>query len=147
MAGKYRRMGGKALARRCGMTLAEAMVASVISVIMFFTLFNGIVFVRQLVANARYHNEAESLAMDQALMMFNSSYTNLTSLAGVTTTTVPTNSMLFPLGGTMRTGVLVYTNYCQVQVRVDWRFLKWGATNYLSESLWINRFQTLRGGL
>jgi len=135
-------------ARGCsGFTLAETMIASGISIVLFFVLFSGISFTRQLTANSRYHNEAESLAMDQALMMFNMSYTNLILQPSMTTTAVPTNSTLYPLGGTMRTGVLVYSNYCQVQVRVDWIFFKWGVTNNPSESLWINRFPLLRGGL
>ena len=142
-----RHAGNCALNSRSGVTLAETMIASALSMVLFLILFGGIAFSRQLVANARYHNEAEALAMDQALVIFNAAYTNLTGQAGVTTTTVPTNSMLFPIGGTMRTGVLVYTNYCQVQVRVDWKFMKWGVTNNPSESLWINRFNTLRGGL
>ena len=136
-----------ALNSRSGVTLPETMVAATLSVILFFILFEGISFSRQLIANARYHNEAEALAMDQALVTFNAPYTNLTSQSGVATTTVPTNSMLYPLGGTIRTGVVVYTNYCQVQVRVDWKFLKWGWTNNPSESLWINRRDTWRGGL
>ena len=139
--------GNAALNSRSGFTLPEAMVASTLSIIVFLILFAGLAFSRQMIANARYHNEAEALAMDQALWIFNAPYTNITSQSGVVTTTVPTNSMLYPLGGTIRTGVVVYTNYSQIQVRVDWKFLKWGVTNNPSESLWINRRDTWRGGL
>ena len=144
---ELQKTGAGALSRCRGFTLPEAMIASVISVVLFFILFGGIAFSRQMVASARYHSEAEALAMDQTLMMCNLTYSNLTSQIGVTTSNVPTNSLLFPLGGTLRTGVLNYTNYCQVQVRVDWRFVKWGVTNNPSESLWGNRYPTLRGGL
>jgi hypothetical protein len=129
------------------MTLAETMVAAIISSVLFLGLFTGINFVRQLVLNARYHNEAEALAMDQTLMMFNLPYTNLTSYTAVITNTVPSDSMLYPLGGTIRTAVLTYSNFCQIQVRVDWKFIKWGSTNSPSERLWVNRYQTLRGSL
>ena len=131
--------------RRYGFTLIEVMVASALGLLAFTVIITGEVFSRQLIASARFNNEAEAYAMDQIIPLLNMNYDQLLNQPLVTNS-VPTNFFIYPLGGTLRTGVLVYTNYCQVWARVDWSQQYVGGVKVSKyQLLWVNRGMTQRG--
>ena len=128
-----------------GFTLTESLVASGLTAVAVMALYGSMIMCQLMVAGSRYHNEAQALAVDQIWTTFNTDYETLKNTA-TTTASVSTSSVLYVLGGTMRTAVLVYTNRCQVQVRVDWnqRTLG-GGTNTPYELYWVDRYQNKRG--
>lgn len=137
--------GMRAYLNKKGFTLAESLIASALTAISVMALYGSMIMSQMIVASARHHNEAQCLAMDRLWTVFNWDYEVLKNTA-TATAAVSTNSVLFPLGGTMRTAVLVFTNHCQVQVRVDWNQRTYGGgTNTPYELYWADRYQNRRG--
>jgi hypothetical protein len=131
-------------ARRGGMTLPEVVVAAFVVALATLVVVSALVAGLTSIHSARSHMSAESLAMDRLWTLFNTNYEALCSFP-VVTETVPTNSVLFPLAGTIRTGVEVYTNRCVVRVRVDWLQPTPKGQEPTREELWAERQAFRRG--
>ncbi len=103
-------------------TLAEVIVAGAILALIATGVFTSVLLAQLLISNAREHQVAESLAMDKAWEIFNLPYHQIENSPNplAMQVSVPESSLLYNLGGTIRTAVIKYSNYCEIQVRVDW---------------------------
>jgi len=106
--------------RRRYFTLAEVVIAAGILALASVGVFGSIIMAQFLFENAREHLEGEGIAMDAAWEYFNKDYETLLAQENVVTQSVPENSLLYPLGGTLRVAVLQYSEHCEIQARVDW---------------------------
>ena len=109
-------------ARKDGFTLFEVMISAAVATILILGVYSAMLIFVNMIVTTRCHNEAEALAMDRIWSVFNADYDELRIASpNPRVETVPTTSFLFPMGGTMRTAVLVESNACEIQVAVDWR--------------------------
>jgi len=97
-------------------------VAGAILALVATGVFTSVLLAQFLISNAREHQAAESLAMDKAWEIFNLPYHQIENSPNplAMQIAVPESSILYNLGGTIRTIVLKQTDYCEIQVRVDW---------------------------
>lgn len=128
-----------------GFTLVEVMVAMVVVAFIVSAVYIAMIQANSMLKTARYRAEAGQLAFDETWAIFNLNYEILQNLPAVTTRAVPTNSLLYPIGGTIRTGVVPVSNVCEIIVRVDWQQPVFGmAPAALNETYSITRVRSTR---
>ena len=130
---------------RCGFTLLEVLIASTIVVMAIGGAYGGLIMSRMMTVLARQHQEAEQLAMDQLWKTYHLEYDELLAFEpNPQIEEVPEGTLLFGIGGTIRTGVMTHSNRCEIVVRVDWT--RTGpistGTNTPFETLSIERYRT-----
>jgi len=128
-----------------GFTMIEVLVASVIVVLAIGGAYGGLIMSRMMTVLARQHQEGEQLAMDQLWKTYHLTYDELIAYdPNPQTIEVPEDTLLSNIGGTIRTGVMVYSNRCEILVRVDWARVGpiSTGTNTPFETLSIERYRT-----
>ena len=144
--------------RRRAFTLAEVMVATGVMAIASAGIYGSIVASKRMLIAARFHNEAMSVAMDQAMYIANAypystsdpstpSLLNWPTIAA--NTTPPTryaiphavSPLLFSRGGTVDAGVTIFSDHVRITVRVYWVDRTQGG---VSEDVYVDRYQILR---
>ncbi|NCC50103.1 MAG: prepilin-type N-terminal cleavage/methylation domain-containing protein [Spartobacteria bacterium] len=131
--------------RKLGFTLAEVLIASLVVVMAVGGAYGALIMSRMMTMLARQHQEGEQLAMDQLWKTYHLPYEQLQSFApNPQVLSVPEGTLLSEAGGTIRTGVMQYSNRCEIVVRVDWTRI--GpintGTNTPHEMLTIERYRT-----
>ena len=125
-------------------TLMEVLMASFVLAIMSAGIFGSFLAARHLIKNARYHQEAQMIAFDEVWQLYHKEYSKLKDFDGVRTEAVSDDSLLYPAGGTIRSSVLEYSDYCDVVVRVDWNYVTISGTEKTPhEQMTIRRYKTL----
>jgi len=125
-------------------TMAEVIVAGAVVALASLGIFGSMIMAHYLIENAREYQEAEKLAVDKLWAVFNERYDDLVQRQdNPSTEAVPQESLLYALGGTIRTAILRYSDHCRIMVRVDWN----GRTithhaQPASVTLWVDRYNT-----
>jgi len=127
-----------------GFTLVEAIIASLIVTITVGMLYAAIMSMQSAIVLSADSMEAQTLAFDEALVLFHMPYEDLLDQPATATRTVPPTCGLFPQGGTIRTSVLQGSNVCDIIVRVDWTHRALGGSVSAFESYSVQRYNTLR---
>ena len=119
-----------------GFTLFEVMISSAVAMILIMGVYSAMLVFVNMIVTTRSHNEAEALAMDRIWAVFNQDYDSLRIFTpNPRVETLPATSFLYPMGGTMRTAVLVESNACEIQVAVDWRPMTFSGRSIPSQEL------------
>lgn len=133
----------KALYRQRGFTLIETLVAMALLALLTSGGYAGIMMAHRMIASARYHQEAQTLATDKALELYQTDYDNVRNLPPVETEAVSADSILYELGGTLRTAIQFMGAYCLVTVRIDWNDPAWGGSSHAAhEEMTVRRYDT-----
>ena len=106
--------------RTSGFTLVELLVASAVLVLTASGVYAAVNLQTWMLISSRYHLEAQSLAVDNAWIVYRDSYSDLLTYPAVGTASVPATHLLFNRGGTLRTSVATYTDHVTITSRVDW---------------------------
>ena len=130
--------------RSCVFTLSEVVVAAMVVALATLGIFGSILAAFHLLDNARQFQEGEKLAVDALWAAFNEPYDDLVQREdNPSVRAVPDESPLYPLGGTIRTAIIRYSDHCRILVRVDWttRTLS-NQAKPVNVSLWVDRYNT-----
>ena len=130
---------------KAGFTLFEVVISSAIATLTILGVYSAMLMFMNMSISTRCHNEAETLAMDRIWAVFNQDYETLAaSNPNPKVEALPASSILFPMGGTMRTAVLVFSNACEIQVAVDWVPMTFSGQNPGSQELLTIRRSRVR---
>jgi len=126
-------------------TLAEVVVATGLLALTTSGVYSGIIVCLKMIASARYHQEAQTVAVDRAWLLLHEGYEDLVNYESPGVEIVPASSPLNELGGTFRCAVLNHSDHCEIIVRVDWNEKTAGGvlkSPYVTAS--VRRYNTIR---
>lgn len=143
------RIGGIGRRRkRAGFTLVESMIALLLVAGIMEGLYLSMTVLLSATKNGTYRMVAQTLLADKAWQVFSTpNYSTLVSYKpNPETIPVPTNSLLFAAGGTMRIARLAAADnsHCDIIVRLDWVQFVYGHSQAASETYTVTRYNTAR---
>ena len=132
--------------KREGFTLVEIMIASAVTAVALIGIYSAMIMFHTMIISTRCHEEAETMAMDRIWSTFNMDFEQLRNLTpNPTVEEVPETSIIYPLGGTIRTAVLNEPNACEILVSVNWQQVSLGGSmRPLQQTMFIRRTNTRR---
>lgn len=122
----------KSVKINCRFTLIEVLVAMAILALLGTSSYSGLLMAYRMINSAACRQEAQTLALDNAMAVFHQDYEEVLNEPAVNTEPVPPYSKLHELGGTIRTAVSHEDSHCRITVRVDWNDVALGGSNRVS---------------